>query len=1035
MKTFLFACFAVLFAGAALSQELSVPLTVREPAGVERKAEPVSGGIPLPKEMFKKGQPFALFEGGKEIPLQISPLVVDNDGYLRWVLVDTQVDLKAGEAKTLTLKAGKPSIRRPEEGITITKKPSWVLVQTGRMGVVVYKNKPFTLTANTPADVSGFGRNLITGAEVSYVGGFDGKRYVADKPSSIDVEYAGPMRATVCVKGRFIGDDKNRFQYIARITAWAGKTCIHVKYSIANSNPDHYCYRLLKESSIRLKLNGTVKSTQLGAGKPIAATANAALEQHLHTRAAGNAKAISGGEVVWKSAGVKDIAQGWIAAKTAKANVYVCDLYFAHDPARRVAVENGQLVLGGVITREKGNIEKSKDRRGNEQTREIGAPFNETRRMFYDCSHLSSQYVIDFDAPDDPAKLSAMAQAAREQVWLQCAPEWYLHSDHFPFGKFATQKDEVKCYDTWGWKYDPKHTPTGPQRPYPRYYQGTNNHYTPEEDVIDQLVIMYLRTGRRAYFQSARSWANYFMDRVAWRTNGWKWKDGGVWWYSGPKGNAPQRPKDPVTGLRNYHYAPWVPPENAKPPVTWEMARDLAYIGDCKTCYCHNWAAGIFEWYLLTGERDALEAGIDRVEQDYDTQSRPKKMIPGQANYFSRGFNRSAYNAQVARMVLPQDAWVRKVSDYFWQAYVQRPTKEPRGLVNGGGRPRGLRPPRPPRGAKNWDQAKAEREMLEKWVTNYAGRQGLEAMRKAGVTYDFKTGKFRDTQGRTWFVLESPHTWMFPPLSRAYEAYHRVTGNEDAMDWVIAYGQAAAHLLFQDHTTLHYGKMLADFPKRGVVKDYLAWVKKDKYGTGITSSGFLARFHPDVCARAYSLSGEPFLKQRALDFWRGGSHRGYNSTNITPMDRVARWVNFVSDHDGQVDFVLRTFYIYAYPRKDAAPPEPIKDLKVTVNGDRATVTFTAPTDAGGKVARYQVKCSDRPIVSYEKFLEAFNKHEDAKYCNWWMATNLAGEPNPQAPGARESVTVTGVPANAKYFAVRSFDDSSNRSAIGNVAAK
>ena len=108
MKTYLFVCFAVLFAGAALSQELSVPLTVREPAGVERKAEPVSGGIPLPEGMFKKGQPFALSDGAKEIPIQVSPLVVDNDGYLRWILLDTQVDLEANGKKTLTLKAKKP---------------------------------------------------------------------------------------------------------------------------------------------------------------------------------------------------------------------------------------------------------------------------------------------------------------------------------------------------------------------------------------------------------------------------------------------------------------------------------------------------------------------------------------------------------------------------------------------------------------------------------------------------------------------------------------------------------------------------------------------------------------------------------------------------------------------------------------------------------------------------------------------------------------------------------------------------------------
>jgi len=50
-----------------------------------------------------------------------------------------------------------------------------------------------------------------------------------------------------------------------------------------------------------------------------------------------------------------------------------------------------------------------------------------------------------------------------------------------------------------------------------------------------------------------------------------------------------------------------------------------------------------------------------------------------------------------------------------------------------------------------------------------------------------------------------------------------------------------------------------------------------------------------------------------------------------------------------------------------------------------------------------------------------------------MAANLGGEPKPKAPGAKESFTVSGVPAGAKHFAVRSFDDSRNRSALSNVA--
>jgi len=85
------------------------------------------------------------------------------------------------------------------------------------------------------------------------------------------------------------------------------------------------------------------------------------------------------------------------------------------------------------------------------------------------------------------------------------------------------------------------------------------------------------------------------------------------------------------------------------------------------------------------------------------------------------------------------------------------------------------------------------------------------------------------------------------------------------------------------------------------------------------------------------------------------------------------------------------------------------------------------------VTRYQVKCSDRPIVAYEEFLDRYNKFEDGTVCNWFLAVNLEGETPPGPAGRKESFTVTGVPAGAKYFAVRSFDDVSNRGPVGKVA--
>ena len=1032
--------------GQGRAGQFSVPMSVTEPAGLARRAEPVSGGMPLPRGRFKKDQPFAVFAAdGREIPSQVLPMVVDPDGTVRWVLVDFADDIAAGARKRYTLRAVRPGVR-PRSPVKVTRTAGGVTVDTGKLRFSISSRKPFSLFST----VEVAGRRVVDGGRVLYTDGFpvwnhlktppkglleavrpgvdlrevaaepeptkaaESKTYLAGPPERIDIEWAGPMRVTLAVRGHFVGDEFNRFQYIARITAWAGSSAVHVKYSLCNSNPEHYCYRPVRRSAIELKLTRRPGGTILGAGKPLRTGPEAWLVQTLLKRAARSARAGTGRRQLWASAGWGDEAEGWVAARLpgpgsggGTLTVLACDLYFADDPARKLETRGETLALNGIIERPAS------------EARSRFRPYRDRRRCLTDCSHLSSQYLIDFDAPAEPAALTAEARRGQHRLHLLATPKWYLQdTEAMPYGKFGTQADEMTCYQTWGWKYDPADAPRRPprHRTYGRFFRGIDNHYEPEEDALDQMLIMYLRTGARPYFDNAHAWANYAMDLYAWRTDGWRFKDGGVWWYGGPKGHRPQRLADPVTGYRNSIPTGWG--GKVRRPWTLELVRDNYFLSNSKSCYCHNWAQGLLAWYCLTGERDALAAAIDRVEQDYDTHRRARGQRPGGTDRFSRDFTRASYNAHAARLVVPQDKFVRRASEYFAAVYLRRPTREPRGLVNA---------------AKPW-----RRRGLRGGLAAYVGQAGLAELKRLGYRFDESTGRMTDPRtGRSWYVLLNPHTWMFPPLSRAMELYYRLTGNEDAMDWVIAYGQAAARVLFQRHCLLTYGRMLVDFPRRGVARDYAAWVTgpENKYAEGIVLSGYLARFHPDVCARAYSLCGEPILKERAYKYWFGGSHRGYHTTRMKPLDRVGMWLDYQSTHDGQTDFVGRTIYIWSHPRRDDRPPAAIGDLKVQLQGSTARVSFTAPADhGGGRVARYQLKCAARPIVEYETFLKAYNEFREEEVCNWWMAANLKGEPAPGPPGRRESFVVTGVPEGARYFAVRSFDDSNNRSRLSNVAA-
>ena len=1009
MKKRLAACLVLLVACRADSAELELPITVQEPAGVARRGAPVCGGIPLPWNTFRKDQPFALFEGGREIPVQVLPHVVDGNGFIRWVLLDFQTDIRAKEKKTFTLKTAKPAAKlaRP---VTVARHTGGLSVDTGKIALRFSGTSPVGL-----AEVTAGSHRVVTGIGARYTDATkmipEGdqrirvfKTFPAGSPSKIELEYQGPLRVTVKVTGRFVGDDDTKMLYVARLTAWAGRSDVLVKYTLANSNPDHYCFRKIKDSALVLTLAGKPGKTLLGGSRVIEAAGDGWMHQGLRAGRAGSAKAGSGDQERWKSAG-KEVAAGWISA----GGVAAADLYFADNPPRRLETKGNSILLHGITDRYQGR----------------GAPWAVDHLILMDSTHYSSQYLIDFAAPADGAALGAMTTAGKFELHALAPLTWYFDTESLAVGKFAVQADEFKCYDTWGWQYDANRAPKSPGYKITkgRYVRTADNHYDTEEDVSEGLLLMYLRTGSRPFYRAAKAWNNYNMDLQQFRTDGWRYKDGAVWWNRGGPagGNRPQRQADPVVGWRNGLPKAWSKTHTRK-GILWTNTdcREINALSISKQCYCHNYGAGLAGWFCVTGDRDALEAAIDSVEQNIDSQKRSKgkvfkKAADGRkvsaAGSFSRDFTRSCYLINATRLAAPTDPFVVEASNYLTEIYLRRPRREPRGFVN-------------PAGKINL-----------KTIQSLTGNRGVKEMNERGVKVE--NGQLVDSKtGAKWYPLANPHTWMFTYLSPAMECYYRQVPNEDVHDWIIAYGQAVAHVLWQPkHQNLAYGRFLVDFPVKGFAWDHASWQLPDdsKYGEGVAINGYLARFHPDICARAYSLTGESFLKKRAFDFWDGGSHRGYNRKKHHAIGAVGLWVGVNGVHDEFVCLTGRTFYEWSHPRKGPLPPAPVTDLEVRVDADKAYVSFTAPKDDAGRVVRYQVKCSEKPIVSYQDFLDHWKKNTDSQVTNWWMAANVKGEPKPKAAGAKEAFVVTGVPAGAKHFAVRSYDDASNRSAMSHGA--
>jgi|GEM_PF-1799142 len=109
---------------------------------------------------------------------------------------------------------------------------------------------------------------------------------------------------------------------------------------------------------------------------------------------------------------------------------------------------------------------------------------------------------------------------------------------------------------------------------------------------------------------------------------------------------------------------------------------------------------------------------------------------------------------------------------------------------------------------------------------------------------------------------------------------------------------------------------------------------------------------------------------------------------------------------------------------DVIAPSRIGNLAInSVESDRVTLGWTAPGDDGtsGTASEYDIRYSTSPPAK-------------ADTAAWWAgATQVTGEPTPQAYGNAESMEVTGLSPNTPYyFAIKAMDEHYNPSDISDI---
>jgi hypothetical protein len=200
---------------------------VHETAGVTRRAWPLTFGLPLPRGLARDAARLRVrAEAGADLPVQARILSRWDDGSVRWVLVDTQVDTEARQRRDLTVDVLAASAALPKSPpLRVFEESGGVSVDTGALRFAVPRARFALLDAGQAA-----GRP-VAGPIVATMQ-MAGATAVAQPPRRIAVLERGPLRARVRLEGAY----GNGFEYVIRLDAFAGQPFVRVLSTFVNRN-------------------------------------------------------------------------------------------------------------------------------------------------------------------------------------------------------------------------------------------------------------------------------------------------------------------------------------------------------------------------------------------------------------------------------------------------------------------------------------------------------------------------------------------------------------------------------------------------------------------------------------------------------------------------------------------------------------------------------------------------------------------------------------------------------------------------------
>jgi len=216
---------------ARAAQEL-VTLTMTEGAGLSRKGEWVTTGVPLPKGRIRSTGELFVLQEGRAIAAEILPVNRWwDDGSLRWVHLIFQSDCPANGKASVTLASG-DEVPVPGRTVVVTDKPDRFVVDTGVFVFDVRKRGFNVIDAARIGDeqvIDTHGRGLCVRVE--------GNEYCAalDPNATVILEERGPLHAVLRATGSLRNlKHERKFDFDCRLYAYAGSSDVSMTVSLIN---------------------------------------------------------------------------------------------------------------------------------------------------------------------------------------------------------------------------------------------------------------------------------------------------------------------------------------------------------------------------------------------------------------------------------------------------------------------------------------------------------------------------------------------------------------------------------------------------------------------------------------------------------------------------------------------------------------------------------------------------------------------------------------------------------------------------------